>query len=295
MKKFELGALCVLLVALGMLIMHILTGTIVSTKNVLIQHYQNKAEFYAEQSLKLYKQQVADYRHRVKIIETNEKELIGRLAGYIMHKNKAIPQKEAFDIAECIVHFSNETHLPFYIIAAVAEVESHFDITAVGSHGERGIMQVMWKYWGDELDWIDNERQLHGIYDGMAAGVHVLQKYYKKFGSIKKALYNYNGKSNAYVRKVLSVSNDIDLWYRVDKGRIQPLSRIDQSLRAKVQPPIRMRTHVVEKGDTLYKLAKLYLEDGNRWHEIAELNGIKDPAHLTIGMKLFLPGPSGSG
>lgn len=51
------------------------------------------------------------------------------------------------------------------------------------------------------------------------------------------------------------------------------------------------RTHVVKKGESLWKIAKLELGDGNRWKEIYEVNRdkLKTPEALRDGMELKLP------
>ena len=49
------------------------------------------------------------------------------------------------------------------------------------------------------------------------------------------------------------------------------------------------RTHKIAKGDTLSRIAALYLGDASRWREIQRLNGINDPANLTEGATLQLP------
>jgi LysM repeat protein len=49
------------------------------------------------------------------------------------------------------------------------------------------------------------------------------------------------------------------------------------------------RTYTVKKGDTLWQLAVNYYKNGNRWTEIANRNGIKDPRKLQIGTVLVIP------
>jgi LysM repeat protein len=49
------------------------------------------------------------------------------------------------------------------------------------------------------------------------------------------------------------------------------------------------RTYTVRRGDTLQSIAKKLLGDSSRWKEIARLNHINDPRHLTIGQKLRVP------
>lgn len=46
---------------------------------------------------------------------------------------------------------------------------------------------------------------------------------------------------------------------------------------------------VTGTGDTLARIASVELGDHLRWVEIAELNGIRDPNHLTPGQSLQLP------
>jgi nucleoid-associated protein YgaU len=53
--------------------------------------------------------------------------------------------------------------------------------------------------------------------------------------------------------------------------------------------PDAKRTHKVEKGETLSKIAALYLGDAQRWREIQRLNKIGDDAHVAEGATLELP------
>lgn len=49
------------------------------------------------------------------------------------------------------------------------------------------------------------------------------------------------------------------------------------------------KSYTVKKGDSLWKIAKLELNDGSRYKEIAELNGIADPNLISVGTVLILP------
>jgi nucleoid-associated protein YgaU len=49
------------------------------------------------------------------------------------------------------------------------------------------------------------------------------------------------------------------------------------------------RTYVVGQGDTLSVIAKRLLGSAARWKEIADLNGIEDPARLKAGQELRIP------
>lgn len=56
-----------------------------------------------------------------------------------------------------------------------------------------------------------------------------------------------------------------------------------------------MTTYKVQKGDSLWSIAKKFLGDGNKYKSIQELNGLKDTV-ITPGLILLIPArtPSGS-
>jgi len=56
-----------------------------------------------------------------------------------------------------------------------------------------------------------------------------------------------------------------------------------------VVSPAGGQTYTVQKGDTLYRIAKMHYGNGNRWQEIADANGISDPKKLYVGKVLTLP------
>ena len=51
------------------------------------------------------------------------------------------------------------------------------------------------------------------------------------------------------------------------------------------------RTHVVQKGDTFYKLARQYYNDQSKWKDIWEANKtrVPDKNKLEVGTKLIIP------
>lgn len=49
------------------------------------------------------------------------------------------------------------------------------------------------------------------------------------------------------------------------------------------------KTYTVKRGDTLYGIAASLLGNGNRWHEIANNNGVRDPKSLKPGQVLRIP------
>ena len=56
-----------------------------------------------------------------------------------------------------------------------------------------------------------------------------------------------------------------------------------------VRPVTNSEAYVVQKGDTLYSIARRFYGSGNNWKTIAELNGISDPRKLRVGQELILP------
>jgi lipoprotein NlpD len=62
-----------------------------------------------------------------------------------------------------------------------------------------------------------------------------------------------------------------------------PLSSADPH----VEPDLVGTTHVVQKGETLYRIAKTYGVDPR---ELMDANGISDPKTLAPGQELFVPG-----
>lgn len=55
--------------------------------------------------------------------------------------------------------------------------------------------------------------------------------------------------------------------------------------------PVGGRVYVVQKGDTLFKLARRFYNDQARWRDIWEANKtrVPDPDKLQTGMKLIIP------
>lgn len=51
------------------------------------------------------------------------------------------------------------------------------------------------------------------------------------------------------------------------------------------------RTHVVQKKDTLFSLARMYYSDQSKWRDIYEANRgeIADPNKIRVGQKLTIP------
>jgi LysM repeat protein len=50
-------------------------------------------------------------------------------------------------------------------------------------------------------------------------------------------------------------------------------------------------SYTVSPGETLYKISSQHFGSGTRWHEIAALNNISDPARTRVGQVITLPDP----
>ncbi|MGW2260263.1 LysM peptidoglycan-binding domain-containing protein [Streptomyces sp. NPDC001780] len=73
-------------------------------------------------------------------------------------------------------------------------------------------------------------------------------------------------------------------------GKIDPRGFTMDSMRARIAGRLAPAvTYTARAGDTLWSIAASKLGDGNRWQEIAKLNGLKDPSALRVGQKLKLP------
>jgi nucleoid-associated protein YgaU len=55
------------------------------------------------------------------------------------------------------------------------------------------------------------------------------------------------------------------------------------------ESPERPRVYVVEKGDTLWAIAKQFLGSGNRWRELVAANPGLEPEKLSIGREIIIP------
>ena len=67
-----------------------------------------------------------------------------------------------------------------------------------------------------------------------------------------------------------------------------PLSRRPVICGAAIAPAAGS-TYTVQKGDTLYGIAKAHYGDGKQWTKIVAANPGLDAAHLSVGRKIVLP------
>lgn len=70
-----------------------------------------------------------------------------------------------------------------------------------------------------------------------------------------------------------------------------PTREYGEPVPAEPVPDMDARTHVVQRGDTLWSIAAKYYGNGRQWQRIykANQNRIKDPKDLPVGIKLIIP------
>ena len=91
-----------------------------------------------------------------------------------------------------------------------------------------------------------------------------------------------------YVELNLKEYRKIDAKILEDTGEMDKNGNslaIEEIQRSTKEPP---KTYIVKNGDTLWKIAKLQLNNGSRYKEIAELNNISDVNKIYPGMILKL-------
>ena len=106
----------------------------------------------------------------------------------------------------------------------------------------------------------------------------------------------YNGKAiPSWVKKlrwyVYEVSGNRAIINRDESGHYSIMSPVKVSalcVAGKESAADTYVTHTVQRGDTLWEIAKKYLGSGNRYKEIVSLNGLKSNV-IYSGMKLKIP------
>lgn len=128
------------------------------------------------------------------------------LVDYIKSIATNLPDEMVNKTAKALVVGANKWDIPFPIVIGLAQRESTFNTTAVSSCGARGLLQVMYKIWSDELN-IETPKKLHIPKFGVDYGLSILTTYLESCDdNISKALFKYNGsatiESKAFTRDV---------------------------------------------------------------------------------------------
>ena len=116
----------------------------------------------------------------------------------------------SYDLQDVMRTACAEYGCPYPLALAVAEVESHFDMDAVGAAGEVGIMQL--NPGPENTYWINLEAETEldptTPSGNIAAGCYLLGKYMQEYGDANKAAMAYNmgvsGAENAWAEGITS-------------------------------------------------------------------------------------------
>lgn len=74
----------------------------------------------------------------------------------------------------------------------------------------------------------------------------------------------------------------VEIKTSVDGSKVS----VEKNARAQTKQPD--KTYTVQKGDTLWNIAKKYLGDGSKYKQLATLNNISNPNFLSVGQVLKL-------
>ena len=152
-----------------------------------------------------------------------------KVAHYIKHNYKKVPDTVVYKIADEMLDLSNKEGVPVPILIGIISVESNFNPSSASTKLARGLMQVRWNVWKTDLKKnlkLENQFDLHNIKEGMQAGIYVFKHYMKKNnGDISIALYNYVGKDRNYVAKVYkAIGSYVTYGGPKDELKVQKLS-----------------------------------------------------------------------
>jgi len=210
------------------------------------------------------------------------------IATYIQTYYKTVGPVVAHSIAENIIMASDKHDVPAVAIVAVTEIESHFNPAAHSTKGARGLMQVMPKYWMQELN-LKSKYELHGIQTGIDAGTYILRKYLDKTeNNMKEALYKYVGGLESYVNDVYKSMGRF-VVYRSFANLTVDDNNKEQSHEDRKIAQSTIIIHIVKKGETLSSISKLYSGSIMNWKKIWEINKQIIPEKMPIGIEIIIP------
>ena len=131
---------------------------------------------------------------------------VANVATFIRKVNKNISPKIAWREACALVYYSHKYGVPTDLSVGIAKAESRFNPSAQSKSGAMGVMQVMWKVHNGMLSKKGIATTKDHMFDperGVEAGVMILSRYIRAYGTVQKALNRYyGGISTAYLKKV---------------------------------------------------------------------------------------------
>ena len=233
---------------------------------------------------------------------------IDSISNYIIASYPSVPREVASLISEAISRYSYTYDVPVELMVAIMEQESSFNPQAIGSSGERGLMQIHPKWWKDFLG-LDNKRDLHDIAFGTECGARILKQLLEETrGNLKLALKKYNG-GNIYPSQIYERVGKF-LTFRemkaYENSMVKPIEVqttkpvVKNNRRSAVLDNADVHgattdsrsysvSYVVVAGDTYGSIAKHFYGSEHLWKLIADANPQYDEYHIPIGVTLVIP------
>lgn len=139
-------------------------------------------------------------------LPADQQRRVAAIACYIRRTNRRVSAENVWREACAMYFYGKQYGIAPELIAAVAKIESTYNLTSVSRHGACGPMQVMYRVHGRTLarhkivscrdDMFDPERGIH-------AGTYVLKGYINSCGSVYTGLMRYLGRhSKRYYMRV---------------------------------------------------------------------------------------------
>ena len=221
---------------------------------------------------------------------------------YINEYYPNIPEEVSNIISWVVGKASQEFKIPPALIVAVIEQESSFNVMAVGSAGEIGLMQIHPRYWKDRLG-IKNKNKLFGIRTNIYSGTQIIKWLLEEtHGDLRQAVKKYNG-GNLYPKQVYEKIGRFQMQRKMaefaneERNKVQTKEDTGRSPvldNATVDDPAfhtryGLHTYVVVKGDTYGSIAKKFYGDVNQWKKIANANPQYSELNLPVGSEIVIP------
>ncbi|MDY2985364.1 MAG: lytic transglycosylase domain-containing protein [Synergistes jonesii] len=144
--------------------------------------------------------------NKLETLEPAMQKKVANAASYIRKVNPKISAKTAWREAMALVYYSVKYGIPSDLVISVAKAESRFNPGAQSKSGALGVMQVMWKVHNAMLRNRGIAATREHMFDperGVEAGVLILSRYVKVYGTLQKALNRYyGGIAQSYLKKV---------------------------------------------------------------------------------------------
>lgn len=136
----------------------------------------------------------------------NQQQKVATIATYIRRVNKTVSPETAWREASALVTYSAKYGIPAELSTGVAKTESTFNPNSQSRAGALGVMQVIWNIHHGMLSARNIATTRNHMFDperGVEAGVLLLSRYVRAYGSIQNALCRYyGGISSSYVRRI---------------------------------------------------------------------------------------------